>query len=217
MPKHAAKWRLLPTVRAGLCAIALLAAALIAGCGGGGSSSEPRVSHGTLIISSTPSGARILIDDQDTGKTTPQEITREVQQDGTQFRITARLAGYEDAHATVMVRPNEAVPVSLTLKQTRPPAVPPHTITGKVQLQTGGGTVAATNPTVTATETTTNESFTASLDAAPERAGTYYIYAPPGQYRVTASMPGYQAQTRDVTIVSGDDRRTGVDFTLPPG
>ena len=65
--------------------------------------------------------------------------------------------------------------------------------------------MAATNPTVTATEITTNESFTASLDTAPERAGTYYIYAPPGQYRVTASMPGYQAQTRDVTIVSGDD------------
>ena len=54
-----------------------------------------------------------------------------MQQEGTQFRIVARLAGYEDAHATVTVRPDEAVPVNLTLKQTRPPAIPPHTITGK--------------------------------------------------------------------------------------
>lgn len=207
-----APWALL----CGLLIPALLAAGCGGGGGGGGSTTTPAY-QGTLVIDSTPPQAQVFINGADTGQRTHAEITREVDAAGTSFTVTLRYPGYEDGTATVMVKPGEAVPVSLTLIQSRPPDIPPHTITGKVLLQQpDGSTAPATAATVTAVEATTSESVAATLDTSATRAGAYYIFAPAGTYHVTATSTGYQPQARDVVVLSGEDRKTGIDFTLSP-
>ncbi len=196
-------------------ASALVAGALLmAGCGGGGGGGTTGPQYATLSVRSAPAGARVFINGTDTTKTTPAEIQQEVQAAGTQFEVTVRLSGYEDATKTVTATPNQTVTVDFTLQQAQPPVIPPHTITGKVLLQqAGGGTAPATSASVVATSATSG-TFTATFDPAQAGDGTYYIFAPAGTYTVTASKSGYQSQTKTVTVLSGDDRKTQ-DFTLP--
>lgn len=201
-------------------AAVVLGSVVLGGCGSGGG---PRPNT-QLEVRSTPPGAAIFVaevrgntvgPETNTGQKTPAVVTFPVEAGGSQLKVTVRLAGYEDASTVVTARPDEVVPVEFTLKASQPPAIPPHTITGQVRVVQGGTSAPAANPTVTATETTTGEVFRATLDS--ERPGVYYIFAPPGTYRVTAWQAGFQESSREVTIVSGEDRQTGVDFLLSPG
>ncbi|NLC56840.1 MAG: PEGA domain-containing protein [Armatimonadetes bacterium] len=190
--------------------------ALVAGCGGGGGgSTTPAIQEGTLVLRSTPAGATVLINGEEIPQKTPVEVTRQVAATGTTFEVVLRLAGYEEVRQTVLVRPNQAATVEVALKASRPPEIPPHTISGRVLYNPGSGTfVPAANATVSAKETTTNETFAATMDTTPQRAGTYYIFAPPGTYVVTATLTGYPPQTANVTVLSGEDRHTDVNFNL---
>ena len=51
------------------------------------------------------------------------------------------------------------------------------------------------------------------MDTTPQRAGTYYIFAPPGTYVVTATLTGYPPQTANVTVLSARTA-TDVNFNL---
>ncbi|MDH7569960.1 MAG: carboxypeptidase regulatory-like domain-containing protein [Armatimonadota bacterium] len=184
----------------------------LSGCGGGGDSGG----IATLELRTTPGGAQILIDGTDTGKVTPAILERNVPGSGATVQVTFRLAGYEDAVRSVALLPGKTATVDVSLTPSHPPDVLPHTITGRVLLSgPGGATTPATDARVVATETTSGEQYTATFDAS--RPGRYYLFTPPGSYQVTASQAGYQSQTRSVTIISGEDRQTGVDFTLSPG
>lgn len=198
--------------------LALAAAATLAwtaaGCGGGGSNGSAQPA--TLEVLSTPGGAAIWINGVDTGQRTPAQVLHPVPGGGAQVQVVARLAGYDDGLRTLTLQPGQSQTVEFTLQPSQPPSVPPHTITGKVTLSNGGTTSPAVNAAVQATETTTGEVFSATIDTDPARAGVYYIYAPPGVYKVSVSQAGYQPQERELKIMSGEDRQTGIDFTLSP-
>lgn len=209
------RWSFRHSLPLALCLAAFAGAALVSGCGGGGGgTTAPPTYEGTLVLRTTPPGATVLINGVEIAERTPTEVTRTVAPGGTTFEVVFRLAGYEEARQSVVLRPSQAQTVSVTLRQLLPPDIPPHTITGRVLYQSGTTYIAAPNATVVAKETSTQEEFRATMDTSSARAGTYYIFAPPGTYQVTATLSGYQPQTRQVTVLSGEDRVTGVDFTL---
>lgn len=193
----------------------------LSGCGGGGGGGGSAV-QGTLVVKTLKvnldgstaalTGAAVFVNGTDTKQTTPAEI----HQAAGPAQVVVRLDGYDDASTTANVTPNQITTVELTMNPSRPPDVPPHTITGKVSLSSGGTTQPAPGATVTATETTSGDVYSAVVSTASADAGTYYIFAPAGTYNVTASNAGYTSQTKQVTIISGEDRHTGVDFTLTP-
>ncbi len=177
----------------------------------------PTTLSGTLHVTSTPSGARLFINGTDTTQQTPADITQTVPANGTVVQVTVRLVGYEDATTTATILPNQTVTVDLTLRALQPPAEPPNTITGRVTATAPGGSAApAPDAAVSATDTTSGAVYTATMDTSVDRAGVYYIWTPPGTFQVTASKSGFASQSKSVTVLTGDDRRTGIDFDLTP-
>jgi hypothetical protein len=71
----------------------------------------------TLRVTSTPPGASVRIDGEDTGKTTPAELELEPGE----HAVTLRLEGYEDGSRTVRVREGESAELSLPLEESEPP------------------------------------------------------------------------------------------------
>jgi hypothetical protein len=75
------------------------------------------VSKGSINLSSTPSGAVILVDNQGTGKTTPAVIT---DLDPGIVTVTLQFAGYRDTTFTMNVVADMETPQHVTLTQNAP-------------------------------------------------------------------------------------------------
>lgn len=80
-------------------------------------------STGILAVQSTPSGAKVLIDGKDTGRTTPAQIAN---LEPKQYKVTLRMDGYEDFTKAYDVAAEKTVSVKANLTGEAPPAeLPP--------------------------------------------------------------------------------------------
>jgi hypothetical protein len=78
---------------------------------------DPGPDKGSILISSTPAGASILVNNQPTGKVTPDSVTG--LNAGT-VSVTLQLAGYRDTTFSMTVAANMQTPKAVTLTQNAP-------------------------------------------------------------------------------------------------
>src|SRR5690554_2581707 len=108
---------------------------LLAGCFGGSSDGV-----GNISVTSDPSGARIFLDGEDTGKTTPA-LLEQVKTGSHQ--VTVALDGYVSQTRAVSVSRSATVAVSFNLDEDVPPIDPNAArVTGYVSESSGGPRVA---------------------------------------------------------------------------
>lgn len=117
-------------------------------------------------------------------------------------------SGYDDKTQSVTILPTMG-PLTLYLAPTSPgPPSGPYTITGQVlrsDLQT---------PIVGATVTALDLGSGVIADSAlTEAGGNYYLFVPPGSYRITVTY-GTSSIHTDVVLLGGGRILTGVNFVL---
>jgi hypothetical protein len=120
-------------------------------------------------------------------------------------KVTA--SGYDDHQEQISVAPGMA-PLIIYLAPSAPePPLNPYTISGKVTLL---GKSDSSGATVTAL----NKNLGQVMDTATTVAsGNYYLFVPPGPYRITVQY-GAHSIGRDVVLLGGGRVLTGIDFTL---
>ncbi len=125
---------------------------------------------------------------------------------GTQT-IQVSASGYDDKQQQLAVTPGMSL-VTIYLAPTSPfPPPTPYTLTGTVTLL---GRSDNSGATVTALSKDLGQVMdTATTNAA----GDYYLFVPPGSYRITVQY-GSHSIGRDVVLLGGGRVLTGIDFTL---
>ncbi len=120
-------------------------------------------------------------------------------------KVTA--SGYDDREERINVVPGMG-PLTLYLAPTAPEPPPgPHTIAGTV-------TLLGKSDNSGATVTALNRDLGEVMDTATTPpSGNYYLFVPPGSYRITVQY-GDHAIGRDVILLGGGRVLTGIDFTL---
>ncbi len=121
--------------------------------------------------------------------------------------IMVTAGGYDQYQDTVMVTPGMAdLRILLSRESPEPPPVP-YTISGQVTLL---GPPDNSGATVTAFERDRAEELGRVTTNA---AGYYYLFVPPGRYRIEVTYGG-RSIGRDVELLGGGRVLTGIDFTL---
>lgn len=169
---------------------------LLAGCFGGSSDGV-----GNISVTSDPSGARIFLDGEDTGKTTPA-LLEQVKTGSHQ--VTVALDGYVSQTRAVSVSRSATVAVSFNLDEDVPPIDPNAArVTGYVSESSGGPRVAGA--TVSAYEANTG-AFVASTTT--NENGAYEMFIPAGTYDIVADKAGHAQAKRQSLRVGIADRAT---------
>lgn len=187
-----------------LAPIALvLLTALLAGCLG------PPAGYGNISVVSEPQGARIFLDDRDTGRTTPAVL--ESVRTGT-HEVRVELEGYEPQAQTVRVTRGQTVTVSFSWLEPEPPDEEPPPdptyarVSGYVSENLAGRRLPGAM--VTAYEAGTKK---AVASAETDEAGAYVLYVPAGTYDVIAEKPGH-AQAKRQSLTVGVAERATANF-----
>lgn len=124
-----------------------------------------------------------------------------------QQTVVATAPGYDTRTLTAEITPTMG-PLIIYLPPTSPgPPPAPYTISGVVTLM---GKSDNSGATVTATDKATGQMAGSSTTDA---AGNYYLFVPPGTYRLTVSY-GTHSVSQSVTLLGGGRTLTGVNFTL---
>ena len=125
---------------------------------------------------------------------------------GTQT-IRVNASGYDDKQQQITVTPGMSL-VTVYLAPTAPLPPPlPYTITGTVTLR---GRPDNAGATVTAF----NKDLGQVMDTVTTNAaGAYYLFVPPGSYRITVQFDSHTIAS-DVTLLGGGRVLTGIDFQL---
>ena len=115
--------------------------------------------------------------------------------------------GYDLYQHTITIMPGMAALRILLSRESPQPPPGPYTITGQVTLL---GSTDNAGATVTAFEYDRAEVLAVTTTDA---AGYYYLFVPPGHYRIEVSYGG-RSIGRDVELLGGGRVLTGIDFTL---
>ena len=137
---------------------------------------QSTTSTGTLVVSSTPSGAQVVLDGTSTGKTTPATITSVT---AGSHSVKLSLSGYADTTVSVTVATNQTTSVSLTLRQT--------VSTGSLYVYT-----APSGAIIYLDGATTGQSTPATL-----------LNVATGQRSVKLTLGGYADTTFSATVLQG--------------
>ena len=142
---------------------------------------------GSLVVTSTPSGAAISIDGIDTGNVTP--FTFSPLDQGSHI-VELSLAGYQNANKTVIVTAGGSTTADFVL----------------VPLPTTGSLTVTSTPAGAAI----------SIDGADSGKLTPFTFnnLVPGDHAIGASLAGYNPASTTVTIVAGES--ASADFQLTP-
>ncbi len=140
---------------------------------------------GSVSVTSTPEGAAIALDGNDTGSVTPFTFDNLVPGD---HNVTVSLEGYNSASSTVSVIAGETAPADFQLV-----AIP----------QTGSISV-----------TSTPEGAAIALDGTDTASVTPITFdnLVPGDHNVTVSLEGYNSASSTVTVTAGET--ASADFQL---
>ncbi len=121
--------------------------------------------------------------------------------------ITVTATGFDEKQEEIEATPGMA-PLLILLAPTSPePPGKPYTITGQVALL---GKVDNAGATVTAQDKTSGEILDTDVTDAE---GNYYLFVPPGSYRLTVEYNAHSLG-RDVVLLGGGRVLTDIDFTL---
>lgn len=124
-----------------------------------------------------------------------------------QQTVTVTASGYDDRQEQINVVPGLG-PVIIYLAPTAPEPPPgPHTIAGTV-------TLLGKSDNSGATVTALNRDLGQVMDTVTTPpSGNYYLFVPPGSYRITVQY-GDHVVGRDLVLLGGGRVLTGIDFTL---
>ena len=165
------------------------------------------VTTGALSVTSTPSGASIILDGTDRKLTTPATLTGVAAGSHT---VLLRLTGYAEGrqNATVTVGTTSAVQVALTktLDTTPPPVEPgPPPVTPPAQVET------------TLRVTSTPGSAAIIVDGKETgRVTPATIVVAPGSHAVSLKLAGYAVAARTVTVARGGQASLAIALALAP-
>lgn len=179
-------------------------ALLLAGCFGGSGG------FGNISVVSEPSGAKIFLDGQDTGKATPAVLERV--RTG-RHEITLERDGYKSETRSVSVERNKTTTVNATLLPVDedPPVEEPvdpslARVSGFVTASNGGQRLPGA--AVTAYEHGTNFAVESTVT---DEHGSYTLYIPAGEYDIVVDLDGHGQAKRQALIVDEADQ-VNVDF-----
>lgn len=169
------------------------------------------VTTGSIDVSSTPSGATILLDGAVQKAKTPA-LLKDVQ-DGT-HELVLRLNGYKDAQKSVSVTAGGTVAVSMTL--TRAQGTTPSTpSTPSSSTPTQPSTPPATaQTTIRVTSTPSSAAILLDGRSTGKRTPASLVVAP-GPHTVTLQLSGYNQASRTVTAVKGRETSASITLTRP--
>ncbi|MDD3112580.1 MAG: PEGA domain-containing protein, partial [Methanofollis liminatans] len=143
---------------------------------------------GSLAVTSTPTGAAIIIDGADTGAVT--DATLDGIAVGT-HTVTLQLAGYRDATADVTIAYNETAALHVDLTETAGSIAVSSTPTGAAILLDGAETGKTTDAVLT--------------------------NVPAGEHTVTVTKAGYADATATVTVADNETATVAFTLTEPSG
>jgi hypothetical protein len=149
-------------------------------------------SMASVSAGSTPAGASILVDGNETGKLTPAQV----QVPEGSHKVTLKLQGWHTAETTVTLKAGESYNFAPTLaKDTAKPFGFFRKVFGPGDPANKGTLIIRTHPA----------GATVLVDGAEMPRKTPIPRAPmnPGKYHVTIKLPGYKTIERDVTIEKG--------------
>lgn len=176
--------------------VLLLFSLLLAGCL---STFGPQAGNATISVTSYPEGAKVFLDGQDTGKTTPAVL--ENVKTGSRT-LTVQLEGLVFEAKSITVRRSERVAIHFKgeVAQAPPPASNKARVFGFVNESNGGTALPDAN--VTAYIAGTQD---AVATATSRRDGSYYLDLPGGTYDIVADKPGHAQAKRQTLIVEEGD------------
>ncbi len=161
---------------------------------------------GRIIVDSTPSGAKVFIDGEDTGRTTPAQIANLAPK---QYKVALRMEGYDEWSKDFDVTADKSVSVSANLAGEAPPAeLPPAE---KVTERPPTTEVPEKPPeekpaeakVAALTVTSTPSGASISLDGkstGKRTPATLEELKPGATYRVTLTKDGYESTSRKSTL-----------------
>ncbi|MEI6841222.1 MAG: PEGA domain-containing protein [Methanomicrobiales archaeon] len=150
---------------------------------------ETLQSDGSVFVQSNPSGARIYLDNTDTGFLTPGTI---VNVSAGSHTIRCSLAGYSDNSQTITVSAGQAVSVSIDL--TRSPS------TGSISIQS--------NPTGA-------KIYLDSVDTGFVTPKTI-VNVSAGNHTIRCSLAGYSDNSQTITVSAGQTVSVSIDLARIP-
>ncbi len=162
----------------------------------------PETTYGMIQVNSTPSGATILLNGKNTGKTTPATLSQI--EAGKKATVSFRLEGYEETARTVSVESNKTASVSASLKK-------------KVQV----APVEPTKPVKPVEDPTPSGPASLSISSDPSGAEVYINSESkgttplrvsgltPGNVKVIISKDGYVKYSGSVNVSAGETKSMG--------
>ncbi len=121
--------------------------------------------------------------------------------------VQASAAGYDDYYTVIEVVPGIDDLIILLNEYSPQPPGPPYTIAGRVTLL---GAADNSGATVTATDI---DSGQVRDDDVTDGEGYYYLFVPPGYYRIEVTY-GSHSISREVELLGGGRVLEGINFTL---
>ena len=163
---------------------------------------EVTVKTGSVSVSSTPSGAQILLDGALQKSRTPAMLTNI---EAGSHELVLRLSGYKDAQRSISVTAGgtSSVTVTLTRVQATTPGTPSTPSTPSTSTPTQPSTPGTTaQTTIRVTSTPSSAAILLDGRATGKRTPASLVVSP-GSHTVTLQLSGYNEASRTVTAVKG--------------
>jgi hypothetical protein len=162
----------------------------------------------TLMVSSTPAGAAIVIDGRDTGRLTPTLFSFEKAGSHT---VLIRRAGFLEGTSTVSVQSGQSSNVNLSLKRLGN-TDEIRSAGGKFKKVFGRGS--ASNMGTVSVKTQPKGAEIEVNGRVLEKTAPYDFYLNPGTYVVDISMSGYRSLHRVIDVEEGE--KVAIEESLSP-
>jgi hypothetical protein len=162
----------------------------------------------TLMVSSTPAGAAIVIDGRDTGRLTPTLFSFEKTGSHT---VVVRRAGFLEGTSTVNVQSGQSSNVNLSLKRLGN-TDEIRSAGGKFKKVFGRGS--ASNMGTVSVKTQPKGAEIEVNGRVLEKTAPYDFYLNPGTYEIDVSMSGYHSLHRVIDVEAGE--KVAIEGALSP-
>lgn len=165
-------------------------------------------SSAVLSVSSTPSGAVVLVDGTDTGKLTPAQVA--VSKPGT-HTVTLRRAGYLDGSSSVKLEPGQTSTLNLTLSR----------LGSTDEIRSAGGRFKkvfghreGAGMGIVSIKTQPKGAEIMVNSRVLDKTSPFDFYLNPGTYVLDISMSGYRTLHRVINVEEGE--KVAIEESLTP-